>query len=89
MERPSHVEDREAFLETENEDDQPGRDVIVIFAVFFEGGLAPLSLFLGWWLGHNPLAQFAWSQRDALWAHWLLYPSSWSSCSSFTGRSAR
>ena len=38
-----------------------------MFAVFFEGGLAPLSLFLGWWLGHNPLAQFAWSEMDALW----------------------
>ena len=67
MERPSTVKDREALLEIENEDDQPGRDVIIMFAVFFEGGLAPLSLFLGWWLGHNPLAQFAWSETDALW----------------------
>jgi membrane protease YdiL (CAAX protease family) len=67
MERPSPVEDREVLLESENEDGQPGRDVIIMFAVFFEGGLAPLSLFLGWWLGHNPLAQFAWSQADALW----------------------
>jgi uncharacterized protein len=67
MERPSPVEDREVLLETENEDDQPGRDVIIMFAVFFEGGLAPLSLFLGWWLGHNPLAQFAWREADALW----------------------
>jgi len=67
MERPSPVVDREVLLEVENEDDQPGRDVIIIFAVFFEGGLAPLSLFLGWWLGHNPLAQFAWSATDALW----------------------
>src|SRR5271165_7167237 len=67
MERPSPVEDREVLLEIENEDDQPGRDVIIMFAVFFEGGLAPLSLFLGWWLGHNPLAQFAWSATDALW----------------------
>ena len=54
-------------MEIENEDDQPGRDVITMFAVFFEGGLAPSSLFLGWWLGHNPLAQFAWSETDALW----------------------
>ena len=67
MERPSTVKDREVLLEPENEDDQPGRDVIIMFAVFFEGGLAPLSLFLGWWLGHNPLAQFAWSETDALW----------------------
>ncbi len=74
MERPSHVEDREALLESENEDDQPGRDVIVIFAVFFEGGLAPLSLFLGWWLGHNPLSQFAWSLTDAFWGALAVFP---------------
>jgi uncharacterized protein len=67
MEQPRPVEDREVLLESENEDDQPGRDVIIMFAVFFEGGLAPLSLFLGWWLGHNPLAQFTWSEKDALW----------------------
>lgn len=66
MERPKLVEDREVLLEVENEDDQPGRDVIIMFAVFFEGGLAPLSLLLGWWLGHNPLAQFAWSATHAL-----------------------
>ncbi len=74
MARPSHVEDREALLETENEDDQPGRDVIVIFAVFLEGGLAPLSLFLGWWLGHNPLSQFAWSLTGALWGALAVFP---------------
>ncbi len=67
MEQPRPVEDREVLLESENEDDQPGRDVIIMFAVFFEGGLAPLSLLLGWWLGHNPLAQFTWSEKDALW----------------------
>ncbi len=67
MEQPSHAEDREAVLDTENDDDQPGRDVIIMFAVFFEGGLAPLSLFLGWWLGHNPLAEFAWNETAALW----------------------
>jgi membrane protease YdiL (CAAX protease family) len=54
-------------LEPEIDDDQPGRDVIIMFAVFFEGGLAPLSLILGWWLGHAPLALFAWSARQALW----------------------
>lgn len=48
-------------------DDQPGRDVIILIAVFFEGGLAPLSLLLGWWTGHPPLEQFAWSVQDALW----------------------
>lgn len=54
-------------MDFENEGDQPGRAVIITFAVFFEGGLAPLSLFLGWWLGHNPLAQFAWTLLDVLW----------------------
>jgi membrane protease YdiL (CAAX protease family) len=54
-------------LEPEIDDDQPGRDVIIMFAVFFEGGLAPLSLVLGWWLGHPPLAHFAWDVRHALW----------------------
>jgi uncharacterized protein len=48
------------------EDDQPGREVIIIFAVFFEAGLAPLSLILGWLLGHRPLEHFVWSARDAL-----------------------
>ena len=67
MEQDRRVTDREVLLETENEDDQPGRDVIIMFAVFFEGGLAPLALFLGWWLGHNPLAQFTWSRTDAFW----------------------
>jgi membrane protease YdiL (CAAX protease family) len=54
-------------LEPEIDDDQPGRDVIIMFAVFFEGGLAPLSLILGWWLGHPPLALFSWSPGQALW----------------------
>jgi len=54
------------FLQ-EPEEDQPGREVIIIFAVFFEGGLAPLSLVLGWLLRHRPLETFAWSARDAIW----------------------
>jgi uncharacterized protein len=48
------------------EDDQPGREVFIIIAVFFEAGLAPLSLFLGWLLGHDPRERFAWSGKDAL-----------------------
>ena len=75
MSRPSSAEDREVRLEPEEpedpddldgEDGQPGRDVIIMFIVFFEGGLAPLSLLLGYWLGHRPLAQFTWSYADAL-----------------------
>jgi membrane protease YdiL (CAAX protease family) len=51
----------------EPEEDQPGRDVIIILAVFFEAGLAPASLLLGWLLGHPPLERFVWSLQDALW----------------------
>src|SRR3954451_13332700 len=58
---------KEPELLVDDEDDQPGRDVIIMFAVFFEGGLAPLSLFLGWWLGHNPLIKFSWGLPAALW----------------------
>jgi uncharacterized protein len=49
------------------ENGQPGRDVMIIFAVFFELSLAPFSLFLGWLMGHNPLEGFKWSPTDALW----------------------
>ena len=48
------------------ENGQPGRDVIIIFAVFFELSLAPFSLLLGWLLGHNPLERFRWEPNDAL-----------------------
>jgi len=67
MERPGPGEDRGALGDTDGEDQQPGRDVIIMFAVFFEGGLAPLALFLGWWLGQNPLSRFTWDPIDALW----------------------
>jgi len=50
----------------ESVDEPPGHDAIVLFAVFFEGGLAPLSLILGWWLGRPPLSRFSWSAGDAL-----------------------
>ena len=49
------------------EDDLPGREVIIICAVFFEAGLAPLSLFLGWLFGHSPLATLKWTASGALW----------------------
>ncbi len=57
----------EEELPEEPEEDHPGRDAVIIFAVFFEGGLAPLSLFLGWLVGHPALGRFAWSSTDALW----------------------
>lgn len=66
MEQPSAGHDRQSLTEPENNNDQPGRDVIIVFAVFFEGGLAPLSLILGWWWGHNPLTRFSWDLWDAV-----------------------
>jgi CAAX protease family protein len=57
----------EEDLLPEPDDDHPKRAVVIIFAVFFEGGLAPLSLLLGWLLGHPPLRQFVWSLEYALW----------------------
>lgn len=56
-----------------NHEEPPGKPVLdvpdpgwlVVFAVLFEGGLAPLSLVFGWLLGQSPLASFALSARDA------------------------
>jgi membrane protease YdiL (CAAX protease family) len=56
---------KDEFTE-DTEYEPPGRDVILIFAVFFEGGLAPLAVFLGWLLGHPPLADFRWNLRDGI-----------------------
>jgi uncharacterized protein len=53
--------------DSESENDEPSRAEIIVFAVFFEGGLAPLSLFLGWLLHHRPLDRFVWSGPDAAW----------------------
>lgn len=52
--------------DSESIDEPPGHDAIVLFAVFFEGGLAPLSLILGWFLNRPPLLHFSWSAGDAL-----------------------
>jgi membrane protease YdiL (CAAX protease family) len=64
-------EKREGLMEEarfeEPQDDPPGHGVVIIFTVFFEAGLAPFSLFLGWLLGHPPLAKFVWSGGDAVW----------------------
>jgi membrane protease YdiL (CAAX protease family) len=66
----SKGDDRDFIMEEDllkgPENDEPGRDVIIIFAVFFEAGLAPISLVVGWLLGFPPLANFAWSFSDAL-----------------------
>src|SRR4051794_30687642 len=67
MERRDTEQEPEVLVEPEDEDDQPGRDVIIMFAVFFEGGLAPLSLLLGWWLNRNPLLEFAWEVPAVVW----------------------
>jgi membrane protease YdiL (CAAX protease family) len=67
---PADEKSEESIANHERDDEidyaPPGRDVILIFAVFFEGGLAPFSLFVGWLLGHMPLADFAWRWRDGL-----------------------
>jgi membrane protease YdiL (CAAX protease family) len=64
-------ENQESVMEEERreapEDDPPGHGVVILFAVFFEAGLAPFSLLLGWLVGHQPLEGFVWSARDALW----------------------
>ncbi len=56
-------DDREDFS-TEEEESQPGRDVIIVLIVFFEAGLAPFALLLGWILGHPPLEHFNWRPAD-------------------------
>jgi uncharacterized protein len=65
------ADDQETVMEEDPqqgpEDEAPGHDVVIIFAVFFEAGLAPFSLLLGWLVGHQPLEGFVWSGRDALW----------------------
>lgn len=62
--------DRDTIMEEDllqgPEDNPPGRDIVIIFAVFFEAGLAPFSLLLGWLLNHPPLERFVWSLEDAL-----------------------
>jgi membrane protease YdiL (CAAX protease family) len=45
--------------------DLAGRAEVIIFAVLFEAGLAPVALALGWLLGAPPLADFRWDARDA------------------------
>jgi membrane protease YdiL (CAAX protease family) len=44
----------------------PDKGLILVAAVLFEGGLAPLALLLGWLLGQRPLAHFNWNERDAM-----------------------
>lgn len=51
-------------LEDEEDDGRPGRDVIIVLIVFFEAGLAPFALVLGWIFGHPPLEHFTWRLAD-------------------------
>lgn len=55
------------MVEDSPEDELPSHAVVIIFAVFFEAGLAPFSLILGWLFGHPPLTRFAWRFADATW----------------------
>lgn len=52
--------------ETSDSTGRPGLDpgAVLVAAVLFEGGLAPLALALGWLLGRSPLQGFSWSIRD-------------------------
>jgi uncharacterized protein len=47
--------------------EHPTRDVVIILAVFFEFGLAPFSLILGWLLGRPPLETFQWNSAAVGW----------------------
>jgi len=64
MQDRNDLSDPEEYPDPES--DAPGHDAIVTFAVFFEGGLAPLSLVLGWWFGHAPLNHFGWDPAAVL-----------------------
>jgi uncharacterized protein len=69
MEEAIGWNEQESVMEDELHEDsdyEPGRAEIIVFAVFFEGGLAPLSLFIGWLLHHQPLGRFTWSGPDAV-----------------------
>jgi membrane protease YdiL (CAAX protease family) len=46
--------------------DAPDQGRVVVAAVLFEAGLAPLALLIGWLLGRSPLEGFTWSIRDAV-----------------------
>jgi uncharacterized protein len=65
------AKNQESIMEEEQlegpDEEPPGHGVVIIFAVFFEAGLAPFSLFLGWLLRHPPLQRFVWSMGDASW----------------------
>ncbi len=43
--------------------ERPDSGSLIVFAVVFEGCLAPVALIVGWLLGQKPLADFAWSLR--------------------------
>ena len=53
--------------EPEEADGSTQRQMVVLLAVFVEGGMIVLALALGWLLGQPPLRQFRWDGRAALW----------------------
>jgi membrane protease YdiL (CAAX protease family) len=57
------VADEETSNSTDHHDPDQGR--VVVAAVLFEAGLAPLALLIGRLLGRSPLEGFTWSIRDA------------------------
>jgi membrane protease YdiL (CAAX protease family) len=53
--------------EPEEGDGSAQRQMVVLLAVFVEGGMIVLALALGWLLGQSPLRQFRWDGRGVLW----------------------
>ena len=90
MERRDTERGTGGLLEPEDEDDQPGRDVIIMFAVFFEGGWPRCRCsWAGGW-GTTRCSSSPGTSRTLSGERWPPLPLLWSSCgSSSAGRSAR
>jgi len=50
---------------SEESTEEPDSGTLIILAVLFEAGLAPLAIVLGWLFGRPALSGFAWSAEDA------------------------
>jgi uncharacterized protein len=49
---------------SEETSEEPDPGPLVVLAVLFEGGLAPLAVLLGWLFGQPALSGFAWRSED-------------------------
>jgi membrane protease YdiL (CAAX protease family) len=50
---------------SEDSTEEPDPGTLVILAILFEAGLAPLAVLLGWLFGRPALSGFAWNAEDA------------------------